>query len=432
MWLVSKNHDGTESTRDRVPADTLAALTRWYVGEGTDADERHGVRLVQRARIHDRWLACGCLGEAAQPPLLSPAYLTQAETYYLRRLTGDGRPEHRSDCPFFRDQAAYRQLLTDVVSRPLERPDGFFSVLKPVPEHLSQRPEDDADNDRARGPSVPRLARLLWGLMDRASTNIIPNAGSARSASISSAFGALRLAAESFQIAPGQRLDRMLFTHPRDLLSRRAYAELRRVKQQWPEGHEPQAFMLLYTREIRGQELHFSEGEPILVSGTVQRPAGKNVDRGPYLAIVAVGEHPDAKGYLPLRAYGQPVLSGRHFIPVDSNFERHVVRACLAAQRTLADRGIAATLRKPVFDIETPHGHCRPDVILDIADGATGAVAAIVVEAMGFRDEVYLAAKQRTHPRMAAIGPVVAVTPDDLDDGEELAHHLARVAEAQL
>ena len=89
MWLVDKFHAGTEGHREGIPADIGAAIVRWYVGLGSEADEKTGVELVRKAKLFDRWIACDCLGAGARPPLLSPAYLSEAQTYYLRRLTGE-------------------------------------------------------------------------------------------------------------------------------------------------------------------------------------------------------------------------------------------------------------------------------------------------------------------------------------------------------
>src|SRR3546814_6087589 len=44
-------------------------------------------------------------------------------------------------------------------------PMGYFEVLRPAPEKLAQKPEEDSSNDRTRQGSVPRLARLLWRLL---------------------------------------------------------------------------------------------------------------------------------------------------------------------------------------------------------------------------------------------------------------------------
>src|SRR3546814_15938018 len=67
---------------------------------------------------------------------------------------------------------------SDVCSSDLESaadpPMGYFEVLRPAPEKLAQKPEEDSSNDRTRQGSVPRLARLLWRLLHISGLNRVP------------------------------------------------------------------------------------------------------------------------------------------------------------------------------------------------------------------------------------------------------------------
>ncbi len=150
MWLIHRDTDGKGPNRIKLPQPLREALVRWYVGKGTFHDEQAGITLVQNARIGHRWIACNCLGAEAAPPILTPAFLSEAETYYLRRLTSEKRPEHRADCPFFRDQVTNRITEIRSPNTPTDPPAGFFEVLRPAPEKLSQRPEEDSNDDRTR------------------------------------------------------------------------------------------------------------------------------------------------------------------------------------------------------------------------------------------------------------------------------------------
>lgn len=174
---------------------------RWYIGEGTLRDEQAGIKLVQKARIGHRWIARGCLGSDTPPPILTPAFLSEAKTYYLRRLTSTKRPEHRPDCPFFREQVTSRISETSSHTTPADQPSGFFEVMRPAPEKLSQRPDDDAVDDRTRNASVPRLARLLWRLMDNAGCNRIAPLAYGTEWSIKEEFAAITRAAAKIEIA---------------------------------------------------------------------------------------------------------------------------------------------------------------------------------------------------------------------------------------
>src|SRR5215210_5906972 len=143
MWLVPRYTSGTERRTD-IPASVQSALIRWYKGEGSDADHRASRTLVVKARHAQQWIACNCLGPDTRPPLLSPSYLSEAETYYLRRLTSQrrNRPEHRIDCPFFREQAPPRvREDASAVTREIAYARGYFSAHKLAPEKLATAPD---------------------------------------------------------------------------------------------------------------------------------------------------------------------------------------------------------------------------------------------------------------------------------------------------
>src|SRR3546814_9123405 len=94
MWLIPRRTNGLGSGRIPLPQPVRDALVRWYAGKGSRHDEEAGIMLVQQARIGEKWIACDCLQSGESPPILTPAFLSEAETYYLRRLTSTDRPEH--------------------------------------------------------------------------------------------------------------------------------------------------------------------------------------------------------------------------------------------------------------------------------------------------------------------------------------------------
>lgn len=417
MWLIDRHTDGLAMSRITLPSPVREALVRWYEGVGNHHDEEAGILLVQRARIGEKWITCDCLAEGHAPPILTPAYLSEAETYYLRRLTSAKRPEHRPDCPFFREQATNR--ITEVRSHlnPAEPPAGFFEVLRPAPENLAQRPEQDQTDDRTRNASIPRLARLLWRLIDAADLNRIPPVRhSPLSPSIKHEFKALGQAAAKIEIAPGMELASALWTHAQPLHSKQVYASLRRLAEKWPRGHAPQAFLALFAPSFQGMTIEVPGCDPVQIANRVQSPSVRtNIIKGPYLALVVVGEYPESRGFAPLRAYAQPIYSGRRFVPVDSEFERLVLRQLLEAQHRLHEMNIDLAIEKPVFDRLTHLGPCRPDFIIEARSRETGEIRQLIVDAMGADDEAYRAAKAVTLQRMHQIATVLTVTPQDAD-----------------
>nr|GLK21647.1 hypothetical protein GCM10017606_24740 [Microbacterium terregens] len=391
---------------------------RWYVGAGSPSDEEAGITLVQNARIGAKWIACDCLPDGEPPPILTPAFLSEAETYYLRRLTSGKRPDHRADCPFFRDQVTHRISEVRTRETPASPPDGFFEVLRPAPSKLAQRPERDASDDRTRHASVPRLARLLWRLLDVAgTTRVSPLSDEGEEPSIKREFDALVKAGGKIEIAPGVELSRAFWTHADALHSRRAYAVLRRLSDAWPSGHAPQAFFALFSHQVTGHIIETADTQPVRVANRVQSPSVRgNPIRGPFLVIVVAGQYPEARGYAPLRAYAQPIYSGQRFVPVNSEFERGLLRELLSARRALFRQGIDVAIEKPVFDLLTPLGTCRPAFLIEARSRVTGEIKRLAIEASSPEDGDQ-SPDPGVHARMREIAELLWLTPPDLEAG---------------
>lgn len=419
MWLIHRDTDGHSGDRIPLPAPLREALVRWYVGRGSRQDERAGITLVQNARIGQRWIACSCLGGDEPPPILTPAFLSEADTYYLRRLTGTKRPEHRASCPFFRDQVTNRITEVRCATTPADPPSGFFEVLRPAPERLAQRPEEDRNDDRTRQASTPRLARLLWRLMHSAGVNTVAPLAYGEEWSIREGFASLGRAAAKIEVAPGIELARAFWTHARPLQAGVVYGTLRKLAPRWPRAHAPQGFVLLYAPSFQGHEIHVPDGESVAIANRIQSPSVRgNRISGPFLILIVAGEYPEAHGYAPLRAYAQPIYNGRLFMPVESDFERKVLRRILECQRLLHSRGIDLAIDKPLFDAMTPDGPCRPDFVIEARSRDTGELRTVIVEAMGFASEAYEASKAVTHPRMRHLGELLTMNPAEVESDD--------------
>lgn len=420
MWLIDRQTDGLSSTRIPLPAPLRAALVRWYVGEGSRHDEDAGITLVQQARIGAKWIACDCHGPDRHPPILTPAFLSEAETYYLRRLTSSKRPEHLPDCPFFRDQVTNRITEVRNVDTPADPPSGYFEVLRPAPEKLAQRPLEESSDDRTRNASIPRLARLLWRLLNNSNLNIAaPCAEEPSERTISDEFKTLSSAAAKIEIAPGIELGRALWTHGLALHSKRVYAKIRELAQDWPRGHAPQGFLTLFAQDFQGSTLRAAGCDPIIIANRIQSPSVRgNPIKGPYLVIVVIGEYPETHGYAPLRAYAQPIFAGNRFVPIEAEFERSVLRSMLEARRMLDRNGVDVAIEKPVFDRLTSLGPCRPDFVLEARSRVTGEIRRIVIQALNDASDATLTSQAAKYRCLEQIAPVFRVTPSAIENGQ--------------
>ena len=105
-------------------------------------------------------------------------------------------------------------------------------------------------------------------------------------------------------------------------------------------------------------------------------------------------------GYQVIQACALPIVSKSCPVLVDSDYERQAVRTLKRTLEILQKRFPEAgfELEKPVFEIDTEAGPCRPDFIITAYRG--GDERKFVVEVMGFQRIEYFLAKDVTHPRM--------------------------------
>lgn len=414
MWLVPRDTNGIGSRRT-IPAALRDALARWYTGAGTEADHRASVSLVTTARENYQWIACDCLGDTKPPPLTSPAYLSEAETYYLRRLTS--RPRHVRRCPFYLPQAPdrIRERAGDSLFE-IEFPKGLFNAHKKAPEKLAQQPGDQEPDDRSRGITIPRLGRLMWMLLEAAHTNVLasPPPHGTLQHGIKDEFERIRHAARRFLVAPGVSLGDHLYFNVKDWEARRVQARLRACEDDWPVDYAPQAFLLLEAREISGITVHTGLGD-LEIRNRIQHTGIIRAQvEPPFLVLAVVGEHNRREGYLPLRAYAQPIFKGNRFIPVDRHEDRALLELLTSFQYRMRRKDVQVAIKKPLFDLVTQAGKVRPDAIVAFLDYRTGLEADFAVQLLRDRTPHYLEAKADERMRFEEVHRCITLAHHEL------------------
>ena len=418
MRIISKTEkDFSKGTT--LSSGLKAHIVDWYKGKGTDADHQKAVFTVHQARFRGEWLLCDCRPDDMTPPVIAPAYLGAAETFFLRRLVGPKRTTHDEKCPFYREPAPVR---------PRKKPDGssphkpvkveFFEILRPFKMQLAQESTATPD-DRARTDSIPRLARLLWLLMhDAGLTTIRANIDQAEQLGVQNAYRRLLAATLGYRIAPERALAQNFIPgldNP-DVQLPVIYEHLKEDQKTWPQDHLPQSFAVTFATGVHAETLHLPNGQKIELATRVARPSAfKQSIPGPFLAIILIGHLTERKSDpMPLRAYAQPVISETYLTAVDSDLERRTALELAESQRALASSARLLDIEKPLFDYNTGAGLCRPDFILEYQDRALNIGRRHIVETIAYSNEEYMAAKGLTIPRMETMAPVLQLTDADL------------------
>ena len=377
--------------------------------------------VLREGRENDLWLRCDCRIDIDDDPLVAPCRKAMGAGYSWRVLQGENRPQHHPDCVFYRKSREERAQ-SNWRRAAWVRPEGYFEALRVRKDGNAadldtgedgtaltdplQVPGEDGDREpgRRRMPALPGL--LYWLLETAGLTRVRANEPPP---GIGGWTEAMSDAAKTIEVAPGHPLDGLLFPWRTGWERQRVHARVREAAREFPEGRVPQGFVCFPVLNVGERSLPATSkyGELEVVSRIKRPTIGGRAVSGPYLFFGVVALTTRRRGYECVRGWAQPIVSVHRPVPVDSDFERQAFSTLMTTLRILdrefPDAGF--TMEKPVFDIDTEQGPCRPDFL--IRAQRNGEVRTWVVEVMGFERPAYLAGKEVTHERMEELGPVI-------------------------
>ena len=434
------------SIRRALRPEEAAALRR--VKQGIDLPGADPVfsATVASARAKKLWILCDCRdGEPGERPVIVPVRMKESGQLHLTNI-GRAEVPHAQGCPFAPGEDARRRKPAIV----------FGDVLRPVANRRGRADGDEPGKGlqrRLTGPGTDSQSSTLAGHLHR-----LMRAASLHRLSVAEGFAspgdwlaAIRRAAGTFRSPEDIVVSELLFTDPKSWASGRAAGVLDRLEPPGQEG-KLSGWLCWLARDIDGSEVN--RAHPALghvrVLGDVAFPTvmGSRRVEGPWLFMGEVGRSPETGRWQCLEACARLIASACCPVPVDSQGERRALGALRSVIRSLetdAKLGEALggalrlDLEKPLFDLHTVRGPCRPDFILtvirpgcDAAGGRhlLGDAARYVIEVMGLDDPDYERAKAQTHPRMKNLGrihPLNARRFDSRGDGiERQADRIAR------
>ena len=305
---------------------------------------------------------------------------------------------------------------------------------------------------RLTGPGTDSQSSTLAGHLHR-----LMRAASLHRLSVAEGFAspgdwlaAIRRAAATFRSPEDIVLSKLLFTDPKSWASGHAARVLDRRESALPEKGTLCGWLCWLAQDIDRSEVN--RAHPALghvrVSGNVDSPSvmGNRVE-GPWLFLGEVGRSPETGRWQCLEACARPIASARCPVPMDSHNERRALGALRSVIRSLETDeelgealggAVRLDLEKPLFDILTVRGPCRPDFILtvirpgcDPAGGRhlLGDAARYVIEVMGLDDPEYERAKAKTHRRMKDLGRIFPLNARRFDSrGDGLQRQADRTA----
>ncbi len=409
-------------------AEEEEALRR--VKQGIDLPGENPVyrATVASARAKDRWILCDCRdGSPGERAIVTLVRNRKSGQVHFSNIPRTEVP-HAEGCLFAPGEGARRRM-PDIV---------FGDVLRPVAERAGEEGPGLGPQRRIAGPGSgsrsPSLAGHLRRLMQAASLHRlgVPEGF----ASPGEWLAGIARAAAAFRTPEDIAVSDLLVTDPRTWSSGHVARVLDRLRAERPKADTPFAWLSWMARDIDGCEVngaHPALGHVRVLADVAVPTVGRNRVEGPWLFLGEVGRSPETGGWECLEACAQPIASARCPVPVDSHNERRALGALRSPIRSLendADLGkalggaVRVDLEKPLFDIETLGGPCRPDFMLTVIEPGSdpardrhlpGNAACYVVEVMGFDDPEYESGKARTHRRMRNLGRLFTMDAGQFD-----------------
>ena len=397
MDIVPKfKKDETPKSIRELSGDEVALLRRVFVERKPKKDDEiSACVLADEIRDGKAWIRCDCKNE--KNPLMTFA-LSDGDSYHLMRINHRGM--HTPDCKFkgidYADSAANKSQHKRVnKNKPLclhRRGKSATPQGKP-----SAKPKEGGKQS-----AYHRLARTLYDWIEESRLNLL----SIEKTSIVEQLRQLKAVTKNYKFEKGVNANEFVFTYPN---VEQIVTKLEQTADKW-QGKRPYAVCICIADRIEENTAYFDyKQNPVSVtfSGTVTKSSGRlGKESAPYLIIFTVTDASDNVGvYKPFDAYYVPVYSKFQLIPVDSRYERDVLKKITGWGKWWKDSGLQVYVKKPLFDIkvrdEDKMYASKPDVLFITPKSN------VILEVMGSHEETYVERKERVRENMEAIGDVV-------------------------
>ncbi|MCZ4786735.1 hypothetical protein O6D23_03060 [Legionella pneumophila] len=383
-----------------------ALLIDFFILDGllTSDEKKEVLHLCRTIHERDLWIQCDCLNGRLQPVFRFNR--ASSGSLYLHHITS--RAEHSQQCVFKeRIWTAQERKITKTAHHikkltPLNLvPKKSIGMLALKKEEKSQKNTPSSANRRSS------LCQALYRLLDDAGVNVISSTNKV------SPFKAIEQAALSIEIQPKKKLRDYLYINPPSFY--KAAYMLKADQTYWSKEIRKHALMLVKVKEFheRVMEVFLPDGatQKIEISNRIYCSSGRFSPRTPpFMALILITDSTESPNYYqPFNAFIVPCYSEKTFIPVDSYYEREVLRRLFALQFEWTQKGWHLEIIKPLFDIEIKVDDCEseregvlPDFILRTP------TKQLIIEVNGSHEPEYLQRKQRVHQKMGQLGTVLS------------------------
>ena len=366
MKIVERN---SKKEKMWLSENEVKLFKKHFSGLGADKyTENRVVQIAEKIRDYKYWVICDCRKESIDSEQTIFTLRLSGQTQKLHAAKLPNSIEHDANCPLYRKpsnatgHSVKPSCLSDVM---------YFgrNVTSKGIAAVGNKPTNSASVSTQS--KEYKISRLLYYLLEKSGINSFTK----KMHSLSEVYGALKKQTEEEILFPkyNYTLSSVFWTLPYQVIY--AYQKLQELSKQWPVNLMPQGYGLVTAKEIDLNTntivcMHKEKLIEIKVHGAIRTLSGfmSNINSGPYLAFLFIKRKSSkSEYYCPTEAFITPIYNRASLLPVDSNFEREILKEMLPLIEQLD-----LSLEKPLFDIEVSYevdgesilAFCRPDFIL--------------------------------------------------------------------
>ncbi len=399
------------------------SLSRMFYQGETIGNAKLGeiLALLSKIRGLEGWLQCDCRQE--DKPLLTVKRIRENGTLFLSRL--NTRASHATDCVFSRLNSPLDHGSESRIAGYLNKKIFHLHKKNRTVAMVQEKPQDYCGG--GGDVQFPRLGRVLYTLLERSGLNIITT----QLRDINDQYRRLHEAADDFYLEPGIRASQYFWTHPGQI----GYAglSLHASRAPWPLDSRRHGIFILVADKIQKNTNEVlckikNRTHKLSFAGVVKKLSGRFGEvSAPYLVIFTITDEAKPGYYEPVNAFIIPVYSRSLLVPVDSSYERKVLRQLIAALPRWRKMGIQVKIKKPLFDTpvctQEEKKYIRPDFLL------SGNGQRIILEVGGSHETEYLERKKRTHRLMQEVGQLINFDAYEVDQNNNWQARLQHLIE---
>lgn len=200
----------------------------------------------------------------------------------------------------------------------------------------------------------------------------------------------------------------------------------------WPKDAEKHMLFLLHVQSFNAKSLEviYPDGgiQTLNIAQRIYRSSGRLGERSePYMALVLIGTDASAPGfYQPIKAFVMPSYSAKTWFPVESYYEREVMRQLFKLHYAYKNTATPFEIIKPLFDevIQQADGELfgvRPDFIIKTAQRR------ILIEVDGSHEPEYLERKAQMKALVNQKTPLLSLDAYGAEQNKRLGFEIAKL-----